>query len=486
MELRYRPAGKTLRAFMRSDAFIQGIRGPFGSGKSTAAVCKILKCAAKQVRCRDGLRRSRWVVVRNTYPELKTTTIKTWHQWVPPTVGRWVDSGPPRHELAWDDVRLEVEFLALDRPQDVAKLLSYEPTAAWINEAREAPKVVVDHLSGRVGRYPPVAMLGSDGQGWSGLLMDTNSPDTDHWWYEWAEDLPPAESKRLEELRAALVDLGALRPDQKLMEWFAQPSGRSAEAENVENLVAGYYVRLQAGKKEDWIRVYVDGEYGFVADGKPVFPSYRDHVHCREFEIPAGAGLIVGLDFGLTPAASILVPRGGGAFGIHGELVSSGLSIVQFADELKAYLAAEYPRIPVTAIWGDPSGDTRQSGDEQARTIFEILRARGVDAWPAPGQNDPVQRVGVVEDSLNRLVGGEPGLVISKRAKVTRKGYGGKYQYARVQVGGGERYQDKPVKNPFSHVCEASEYALLGAGQGTVLVRPRGRRGDGLQATAES
>lgn len=86
----YRPPGKVARAFMHSTAFFRGLMGPFGSGKSTVCVMEILKRAKAQKPGPDGIRRSRWAVIRNTYPELKTTTIKTWHQWVPPSIGRFV------------------------------------------------------------------------------------------------------------------------------------------------------------------------------------------------------------------------------------------------------------------------------------------------------------------------------------------------------------------------------------------------------------
>ena len=42
-----------------------------------------------------------------------------------------------------NDLDLEVIFLALDRPEDVKKLLSLELTGIWINEAREIPKVLL-------------------------------------------------------------------------------------------------------------------------------------------------------------------------------------------------------------------------------------------------------------------------------------------------------------------------------------------------------
>jgi hypothetical protein len=59
---------------------------------------------------------------------------------------------------------------------------------------------------------------------------------------------------------------------------------------------------------------------------------------------------------------------------------------------------------------------------------------------------------------------GQPSLIISPRAKTVRKGMGGGYHYARVQVSGEERFRDEPVKNTYSHVCEALQYLMVGEG----------------------
>ena len=63
-------------------------------------------------------------------------------------------SVPYTHFMNIGDVELEVIFLALDRPEDVKKLLSLELTGIWINEAREIPKSIIDACTMRVGRYP--------------------------------------------------------------------------------------------------------------------------------------------------------------------------------------------------------------------------------------------------------------------------------------------------------------------------------------------
>ena len=50
----YAPGGPVLRAFHRSPAFVRGIRGPIGSGKSTACVMEILRKAKAQEIGKDG------------------------------------------------------------------------------------------------------------------------------------------------------------------------------------------------------------------------------------------------------------------------------------------------------------------------------------------------------------------------------------------------------------------------------------------------
>jgi hypothetical protein len=79
-EVVYEPPGPVARDYLRDDAFVCGIRGPIGSGKSTASVMKLVRNCERQRRAADGRRHRRTAIIRNTFPELKTTTIKTWHQ----------------------------------------------------------------------------------------------------------------------------------------------------------------------------------------------------------------------------------------------------------------------------------------------------------------------------------------------------------------------------------------------------------------------
>lgn len=456
LEITY-TASKTLARFHRSNAFYRGVMGPVRGGKSTAMSWEIMSRAQRQAPGHDGVRRTRFVVVRNTYRELIDTTIKTWSDWFRPDVFGAYNQNTMSHLIKFkqnDKTRVETEILfrALDRPEDVRKLLSMEVTGAWVNEAREVPKGVIDVLGDRVGQYPA---LKDGGCTWRGVMMDTNPPDDDHWWYRLAE-----------------VD----RPGG--WEFFKQPGGllekdgsfiANPKAENIENLEPGYYLTRMAGKAPDYIRVYYCNQYGFIKEGKPVYPEYVDTVHCASevLEPVKGLPIWVGIDFGLTPAALLGQRLPNGRWLWIDELVTEDMGAVRFAEILGAKMTGEYAGFRFETPYGDPAGDNRAQTDEQ--TPFDILKANGIPAQPAPS-NDPVLRREAVAVALSRLIDGKPGLMISPKCAVTRKGMAGAYHYKRVQVSGDERYQDKPNKNKYSHVCEAGQYLMLGAGEGAKII----------------
>jgi len=437
------PPGPVAERFFDSAAFVCGILGPVGSGKSTTAIVKGMTISARQPTDSQGRRRSRAAIIRNTYPELRTTTMKSWHEWVPQDCGRWQPEGPPTHYVTGPDgLDAEIMFLALDRPDDVRKLLSLELTWAWINEAREVPKAVLDGLTARVGRFPPVRDGGCVGPQ---ILLDTNAPDNDSWYYRLAEEAHP-----------------------EGFEFFRQPGGRSPGAENVANLPPGYYARAVAGKAQDWVRVYIDAEYGYVRDGKPVYPEFIDSTHVREFELAPRAPIRIGLDFGLTPAAVVAARDALGRWRIRSEVVTEDMGAVRFAELLGAHVRERYGDRQIEAITGDPAGDQRAATDES--TVYDVLRARGVHAVPAP-TNDWTIRRDAFGTLLGRLIDGEPAMLVHPDCRVLRKALAGGYCLRRLQVVGMDRYRDAPDKNEFSHVAEAAQYLVLGGGEGRAVVR---------------
>ena len=452
-------ASPTLSTFHRSDAFMRGVRGPVGSGKSTGMCWEIMRRAREQKPSPDGKRRSRWVVVRNTYRELKDTTLRTWLDWFPEVHTGSFHHGDMVHHIQIDDLDMEVMFRALDRPDDAKKVLSLELTGAWVNEAREIPKGIIDALGDRTGRYPSRR---DGGCTWRGVMMDTNSPDDDHWWFRLAEEERPRGWK-----------------------FFSQPPGlievdgewrTNSEAENLANLEPDYYETRAAGKSRDYVLIYYCADYGFVQEGKPVYPEYVDGVHCSPDilkPIP-DRPIYIGIDFGLTPAAVFGQTTASGQWRWIDELVTEDIGAVRFAELMGPMLRNRYAGFKFE-IFGDPAGDQRAQTDET--TPFQILNSRNIPALAAP-TNDLIMRREVVAAALRRMVDGRPGLLVSPRCKVVRKGMAGGYAYKRMQVVGEERFHDKPVKNRFSHPCEAAQYMMLGAGEGLTLLSPPKQKED--------
>ena len=126
---------------MKDNSFFRGVRGPVGSGKSVACCVELFRRALEQKENDEGIKKSRWAVIRNTNPQLRTTTIKTWLDWFPENEwGKFHWSVPYTHHIQINDLDLEVIFLALDRPEDVKKLLSLELTGIWIKRSKRDTK----------------------------------------------------------------------------------------------------------------------------------------------------------------------------------------------------------------------------------------------------------------------------------------------------------------------------------------------------------
>lgn len=433
-------ASPTGERFHKSQAFVRSIIGPIGSGKSVMCCTEIMKhvCSQKPF---EGVRRSRWVIIRNTYRELIDTTMRTWFDWIPESLGV-MKKQDMEFQMSFtlpDRTKVEAQILfrALDKPNDIKKLLSLELTGGWINEVREIPKQVLDMLMGRVGRYPSKR---DGGPSWWGVIMDTNPPDSDHWYYVLFEEKKPEN-----------FDL------------FHQPSGLSSNAENLDNLPSGYYINMQAGKDQEWINVYVHGQYGFIIDGRPIWPEYKDDIHhtTRNLHENLQKKIFIGIDFGLTPAAVFGQITPTGQFQVIDELCTFDMGAVNFGRLLHEKISREYKNVEEIEIYADPAGEQRSQTDET--TPFQILWNQGLNAFPTY-TNDFTIRREAVADYMQRLdFAGAPAFLIGPRAILTRKACAGGYKYRRMQVSGEARFQDRPDKNRYSHPGDALQYLFLGA-----------------------
>lgn len=475
-----------MAAFHASKARRRGIRGPIGSGKSTGCSIELFTRACRQKVIQDNIRMTRFAIVRNTYPQLRDTTLKTWLYWFPERHFGDFNYGNFEHRLTFVPgdgtvVQSEILFRALDRPDHVANLLSLELTGAWVNEAREMPWGIIQALDDRIGRFPAKK---DGGCTWRGMIMDTNPPDDDSWWFSLAEEHRPPGFQE-----------GDVEPDLSGWDFFVQPGGMiedaqgifvvNAKAENLAHLEDNFYEERAQGKNKDHIRVYYCNRYGFVLEGKPVFPEYRDEVHCAQHEIKLDRSLpvIVGCDFGLTPAALFAQQDRIGRWKWIDELVTEDMGATKFGGLLRVKCEQDFKGCEMF-FFGDPSGDDRAQSDET--TPIQILQGMGINIVAAP-TNDPIIRRDAVAKHMNKMYEGKPCFLISPKCRVARKGLMGGYCLRRLMVVGAERYREVPEKNRFSHVCEAGEYAHIGWGEGAdVLGLPEDETEDEMDDWADA
>ena len=502
MEINYQ-ATLTGSKFHASEKFVRGFMGPVGNGKSVCCINECLRLSLDQWPNNEGVRKSRGVVVRNTSLELRTTTLNTWKDWVPESLAP-VKMNP----LIVSDFRiplfdgtkleLEVYFLAMDNDADVKKLLGIEASWMFLNEARELPFSVLKAARERVGRYPGVINGYFDDKSVNykaprdedknynpckrkAVVMDTNPMSDDHWWYHLAENkcvygtLPQNREVAIEETERVFDFFRGPAPLIKQSDGTYKPNPK---AENIEHLPGGYqyYLDMIGGNTEEHINVMVLGNYGTVIEGRPVYTSYRDAVHCPEEYVKAIRGLPIGLgwDFGLTPAVVVGQMTDRGQLRVIAELFSEDMDVRRFArDVVKPFLSRYFGSFEVAFSLGDPAGNARGEGDgkssiqilndeyEEDENVEEFL-SLGFVTEEAP-TNDPVKRIDAVQRFMLRLVDGEPAYLLNKACELLRKGKQGGYRYKRVSSGGQEGiFRDKPDKNKYSHTSDAEQYMVLG------------------------
>lgn len=454
MSISYTPP-LSVTPFLTSDQFISLIVGPVGSTKTTAGIFKIAYHAKQMAACTDGIRRSRAVWIRNTREQLADTSIPDFLKWFPDGIaGSFLKTGL-KFMLRFDDVECEVLFRGLDDQNDVRRLLSLQISFAVMDEFREIHRDIFEAVQGRLGRYPDGMMVphrpewGVDSKGnpIQGCVTDaglqnkhvwgmTNPPDMDTFWEQFLSNPPDNASV------------------------FIQPGGLSQEADWVKFLPSDYYENLAEGKSQDWVDVYINAQFGKSLSGQPVFRSFKLDYHVAKSPLKPirmdNYPLIIGADFGLTPAVTInqLDPRG--RLLTYADLTSEGMGALRFIREkLKPLLATKFPGMQYLVV-GDPAGVQRAQTDE--RSVFDIFRSEGFRIVPAK-TNTITARISSVDNWLTRQIDGSAAHLIDPSCRSLISAMRGGYRY-KIKTSNNEP-DEKPEKNQASHVADAHQYACL-------------------------
>ena len=440
---------KSLDEFFYSEKFISLAVGPVGSTKTTAGIMKILHHAALMAPCKDGIRRSRAIWVRNTREQLRDTSIPDFLKWIPDGVMGVFLKTEYKFLIKVGEIECEVLFRGLDDANDVRRLLSLQASFFVFDEFREIHPDIYNAAQGRIGRYPDKMMNGvgcktDDGEPNMHLWGMTNPPDMDTYW----EDL--------------LTD----PPDN--VHVTIQPSGLSPEADWTKYLPDDYYDNLSQGKTEDWIDVYIHAQFGKSLSGLPVFRSFDRSVHVAKEELTpmfSDSPLIIGVDAGLTPAAVIGNVAYDGRLVIYDSLISDGMGALRFVRErLKPLLVNKYPGRRALVII-DPAAFQRAQTDE--RTVADIYKNEGFTVKPAR-TNAVAARISAVDKYLTRVVDGKYSLLACPtHATNLVQALSGKYRY-KINTKGVR--DEKPEKShPWSDIADAFQYLCLHADGGEVF-----------------
>lgn len=437
----------TLKEFIKDyrpgELFYDWIVGPVGSGKTTGIFFKLAYMAGLQAPGPDGIRRTRAVIVRNTAPQLRDTTLSSWDYWFKHgQAGHWEETKKV-FTLKFGDVECEVLFRPLDTPQDISRVLSLEVTFAIIDEFVEIPRAIVDALSARCGRYPSAVMGGATNWG----MWGSSNPSTeDNWWHDHLHDT------------SVHVQPGAGNDDALNARYFLQPSGFSPEAENLDNLPgkAAYYTNQAKGKSDAWINQFLKAEWGFSVAGKPVVPTFKPALHLSASRLIFNPHLplIGGYDPGLGGAAMIFGQEDiDGRLLVLGEIVTMGYGTTRFIQEkLRPYLKRRFPDSDFT-VAPDPAAANRAQNDE--KTAVDIIKK----SFPVSieSNNRLPLRLDAIDHFTTRLVDGQPALLIDeKECPILVRALKGGWRFAL------DKHENpksaEPEKNAFSHPGDAFGY----------------------------
>lgn len=501
------PPGPVAAAYMASEGPIDLIRGPWGSGKTTATVFKIARhSTALFPVCKDGVVHVRCAAIRNVYRELAKTALPSWHNFFPkygiytardatgkilPDAYQGGIDRPVNHIVEWDakrrwyhrngewewrqtKVRLEMNFGAIGEANLESFFKGYEISMGWVNECDTLHEDVPGLLFGRTGRYPPrdeIMEWEGERLGWetdpdSGVqtislprivMGDFNPPDEANWTYK----------RELEET-AEWKGRG--------YNFFAQPSGLSPQAENRAGKTRKQYEDEEKAfggpRAPDAVR-NVHGRYAPKKEGTIIFDTFDTFRHRVDEPLKPIPNLpfYMGFDGGGRPACAIGQFPDGRLRALRE--ITSQQDIVtggkRFAGYVLDVLLSDFAGIPFGGAWGDPSdfegADTVAGELSKMQTIAQAL---GITILPtATNEIDP--RLEAVRYYLETGDGGRPRSDWDPRLKMTIRGMVSQYHLTKHATLG-KTQRTEIDKNEYSHIMDAWQYLCLGyRGQTAVI-----------------
>lgn len=452
-----KPGDRVLRRFFLNEDHLSCIMGPVGGGKTLACLQRFARFAIRQApHPDDGVRRTRWVSIRDTYRNLERTTLRSWHAWWPKTKDNWrggANGEPGVGTYRWglpDGTRVEMEVIfAAVGEQDIEEFAGgFEVTGFHIGEASTLPEEIYFKMLERVGRFPRVdSAAGFLGATYSAGWLDCNAPNYGN----------HIERNFVTDKRAGF-------------EFYRQPGGLDADAENLDNLSGGrrYYERIAASNPDHYVRRMVHNMFGFDRSGKPVYPQYNPFKHLAKIPLKPlrGRKLFCGMDQGRQPAAVFAQTTIDGQLRLLRELVMVNTGPAEFARALRQMIEDDFPDFDVVLV-ADPAAFNPGDNSETADDVWAMTVENVLDMGPlieAPSNRRDAREAPLRNHMLRALSAEQEAFVVDPRCRMVAEGLNQMFRFRKVSASGQpDRYANEVEKNDWSHPCEAAEYAALAA-----------------------
>ncbi len=462
---RYSPPGPVGAAYIVSDGPIDAIMGPGGSGKTIASIFKGIRFSVNKMPvCTDGRIRCKGTVIRDNYRSLYRTTLQSWFHWFPVEKHPKFFGGqdrPARHRLELSvgrmvngvarevPVDLDVEFFAVQDVNYELLFKSYETSWAWATEADGIDVNAIPFFYGRTARYPSLDLLPEKTIRPRVAFVDFNPPDPEH---------PLLAACQ----RGSFKDDFNPEKDPRVINFFRQPSGLAANAENrAGKTLAEYQAEMDALTK-DQARRMVQGMPGRVKNGLPVYDEefdYETHVSTAPLAILQNTPIHIGFDQDLSPAAVFFQMAPTGQIRVLREVVPAhGTGIERFLEQIFPVLMGDLRGLPPGIFAADPAGF--MGADKIAGDLSwaqAMSKGLGHMVIPAPSNEPKLRRESLSVLMTRNVSAHTPALTIDPSCKMVIRGLSTGYRYQKQTNG----YSNQPIKNEFSHPIEALQYGVL-------------------------
>lgn len=304
-----------------------------------------------------------------------------------PKLSNWV---PSKNEDHFSNSSL-IMFRSLEEGEE--KYKSLKIGAFGIDEASEVPVEVVRMLLARI-RQPGVKRVG---------FLVSNPTAKTHWLYKWFVSDP--------KLGYVLF--------------------RTNTYENRDNLPSDYIDRLRANYPEDWVKRYLEGEWGDLTKGKrPVFPNFQTNLHTGLTFWSRKQPVLVGIDFGYATPGVVWAqwePKAS-KLDIHKCWSPHEISVENLAMGIKKRTNAWFPNGETRYFAGHDGRTMKDTGVETAEQIFSRLGMRPQIRYY------PIERgLQIIRNLMEERENNTSGLCIDPVNETLTSAFSGGYYYPPVR-----------------------------------------------------